>query len=337
MNHAKSILSATLLVAIAAAASAYGQQPAPEFRWGEQDEGQITLFFGDRPVMRYECAAYDDSSGAAREETYKPFHHVFAPDGSRPLTKGPGGLYSHHRGLFYGFNEVTYGDGQRCDIWHCTDGAYQSHEEVLWQSADADQAAHCVAVDWHGRGGELFAREMRRYVVRQMDGGTQIDFSSLLRTSDGQPIHLDGDPQHAGFHFRAAQEVAASTARDTYYLRTDGKGDLRETRNWDARRGDEPLNAECENRPWNAMSFVVGGDRYTALYIDHPDNPKPARYSERDYGRFGSYFVADVTEDDPLEVHYRVWIQPGEMTVEQCQAKADEFQVPQPAVSETAP
>jgi hypothetical protein len=156
-------------------------------------------------------------------------------------------------------------------------------------------------------------------------GGIEIDFTSHLETSDGKPIHLDGDPQHAGFHFRAAQEVAATTSGDTYFLRTDGKGRLRETRNWAADSRDAAMNAQCENRPWLAMSFVVGGKRYTALYIDHPNNPKPVRYSERDYGRFGSYFVADVTKEKPLDVKYRVWVQAGEMTVEECAAKQRGF------------
>ena len=30
--------------------------------------------------------------------------------------------------------------------------------------------------------------------------------------------------------------------------------------------------------PWNVMSFVVGGKRYTAAYLDRPENPKEARY-----------------------------------------------------------
>ena len=41
------------------------------------------------------------------------------------------------------------------------------------------------------------------------------------------------------------------------------------------------------------------------MYLDSPSNPKPARYSERAYGRFGSYFETDVTEDMPLNVKYR--------------------------------
>ena len=74
-----------------------------------------------------------------------------------------------------------------------------------------------------------------------------------------------------------------------------------------------------------AMSFMLKGKRYTVLYLDHPSNPKPARYSERAYGRFGSYFVADVTEDMPLNVKYRVWIQPGEMTGDECAKLSADF------------
>lgn len=296
-----------------------------EFEWIDVPGQYRELRDGDKPVIRYVHQAYDNSSPQTREETYKPFHHVFSPDGSTLLTKGPGGLYSHHRGLFYGFNKVTYGDGRTCDIWHCPDGAFQSHEEFIDEQAGDDGARHKVLVNWHGQDGEVFAREEREIAVERRDGGLLIDFRSHLEPVGVDSIHLDGDPQHAGFHFRAAQEVADNTAKQTYYLRTDGKGELGETRNWDHEKEGDPINAECSNRPWNAMSFVVDGKRYTALYMDHPSNPKPSRYSERDYGRFGSYFVADVTKENPLDVKYRVWVQGGEMTVEDCEKLASEF------------
>ena len=70
------------------------------------------------------------------------------------------------------------------------------------------------------------------------------------------------------------------------------------------------------------------GKRYTTLRINHPDNPKEARGSERDYGRFGDYFAFEVTPEKPLKVKYRVWVQPGEMTVEQCEAMAAAFVSP---------
>ena len=34
------------------------------------------------------------------------------------------------------------------------------------------------------------------------------------------------------------------------------------------------------NLPWNAMSFVPGGKRYAVACLDHPGNPKEARFSE---------------------------------------------------------
>jgi hypothetical protein len=303
-------------------------QAADGFAWEDGDD-ETTLLFDGRPVLRYMHAPFDGSSEESVQMTMKPYHHVFSPDGETLLTKGPGGLYPHHRGLFYGFNKVTYGDDQHCDVWHCTDGAYQEHQGEQEREADEDSAKHRLVIEWHGRDGVLFALEERELAVTRPTyndvEGWQIDFTSHVTTTDGKPIHLDGDPQHAGFHFRAAQEVADVTAKQTYYLRTDGKGEPGETRNWDQDDPDSDVSAECVNRPWNAMSFIVDGRRFTALYLDHSSNPKPSRYSERDYGRFGSYFLADVTEGMPLNVQYRVWVQDGEMTVEDCQKLSADF------------
>ncbi len=311
---------------------------APVFHWVEVPGQSFDLHYGDQMAVRYMCAPFDDSTPRRRDETYKPFHHVFIPDGSVQLTKGdPDGLYPHHRGLFYGFRVVTYGGGKKCDIWHCTEGTHQTAEGLISQHADAESGGHVVAIDWHGREGEVFAHEKRGLEVHKMPGGLVIDFTSRLETADGQPIHLDGDPQHAGFHFRAAQEELTNSKeadqnkdKKIYFLRTDGKGKVGETRNWDAASKDAKMNEDTTNRPWLAMCFELHGKRYTVLYIDHPDNPKPARYSERAYGRFGSYFVADVTKEKPLDIKYRVWVQEGEMTVDQCAAMQKYFSLKEP-------
>ena len=76
------------------------------------------------------------------------------------------------------------------------------------------------------------------------------------------------------------------------------------------------------------MSFVLDGKRYTVVYLDHPDNPKEARQSERAYGRIGTYFEYDLTKEKPLKVKYRLWFQEGEPTVAECEAMSKAFTSP---------
>ncbi|MBX3413851.1 MAG: PmoA family protein [Pirellulales bacterium] len=294
---------------------------AAQFAWHDRPSESNELQLGTRPVLRYMYRPLDNSSPQTREQTYKIFHHVFDPaDGSRIVTKGPGGLYTHHRGLFYGFNKVTYGDGKHADVWHAKGDAHQSHEGVEQAATGPVLGRHDLKIDWHGERGEVFAREQRELTAYAVPGGTLIDFTSRLAPVLG-PVKLDGDPQHAGFHFRADNEVAETTKSQTYYVRPDGQGKPGETRNW-------PDQRDHVNLPWNALSFVLGDERYTACILDQPTNPKEARFSERDYGRFGSYFEYDVTEEHPLVVRYRVWLQRGEMTPEQVAALSADFVEP---------
>jgi hypothetical protein len=295
--------------------------PSPPFRWSDTPGQFAELSHGDRPVLRYMYLAYDPTGN--REATYKVFHHVYDPSGKEIVTKGPGGRYTHHRGIFYGFAKVTYGDDKKVDIWHCSGDTHQSHAGFLAAETGPVLGRHRILIDWCGIGNEVFAKEERELTAYNTAGGTLIAFASRLRPTAGR-VQVDGDPQHAGFHFRASNEVAEKTARQTYYVRPDGTGKPGETRNW-------PGNADHVNLAFNAMSFVVGGERYTCCYLDRPENPKEARFSERDYGRFGSYFVAEATAEKPLDASYRLWLQSGEMTVDGVAAHGRNFTTP-PAV-----
>jgi hypothetical protein len=308
------------------------------FVWRSLEGGLLELMFftnggrQERPVLRYMNRAFDDSSKDARERTYKVFHHLYDAAGKRFVTNGghtdlkPGEtrklLYPHHRGIMFGFNKCSYGPDlkNKADTWHCTGDAHVAHEKILVEEAGAVLGRRRMLVGWHGEKKERFAQEERELTVYDVPGGILVEFASRLSATGG-PVRLDGDPQHAGFQFRASNDVADKTAKQTYYFHPDGQGAPGATRNWPQDKGMIDL-------PWYAMSFVLDNQRYTCCYLNHPHNPKESRFSERDYGRFGGYFMQDVTEKQPLVVNYRLWLQNGEMSPEQAAALHAAFAKP---------
>lgn len=292
----------------------------PRLRWTEEP-GAAALLLAEKTIVRYEMPTYDPSSEEKRLVTYKPFHHVFDPVTGIRLTKGEGGQFTHHRGIFFGYNEIGHGEGRKTssDCWHCVKGARQEHRLMLDEVAGPVAGVQRVAIDWMGSDDSKVLGEVRELEIVPVPGGTIIDFASRL-TADA-PVRLDGDPQHSGVHFRASNEVHESTKDQTYYLRPGVKAAPGEFRNW-------PDDKTYVNAPWHAVSFVVGGQRYTVLRVNRPANPGESRMSERDYARFGSYFAYDLEPSRPLQVGYRFWVQPGELSLDEAARIAADYQKP---------
>jgi Methane oxygenase PmoA len=310
----------------------FGLKSAGNFKWQATEGKYAELSYDGIPVLRYVHQAYDNSTTLSRDKTYKVFHHLYDPAGKRfvtnggdtndPMPKNPkDSLYPHHRGLMYAFNIITFDGNKKCDTWHAKPGdTHQSHEGFLSAEAGSILGRHRVAVDWHGPSKEVFAKEEREMTVYKLKEGTLVEFASRLKTTGGL-VKLAGDPQHAGFQFRAHNDVHEQKMdKQTYYVRPDGKGKMGDTRNWEPKTKQGPVNL-----PWDAGSFVIDGKRYTVAYLNNPKNPGESRWSERDYGRFGCYFEYDLTPEKPLVVNYRIWLQDGEMTGEQVEALSKAF------------
>ncbi len=305
-----------------------------QFVWKEHGKGETDLVLVDtssssgRPVMRYMHHAYDTSSKDARNKSYKPFHHLFDPKGKRLVTNGghtdpyeneKSLTFPHHRGLMFAFNRISYGDKKTADTWHATGDAHQSHQKTIFANAGPVAGEHRALITWHGVKNEVFAEEERQMTVYNLPGGTPVEFATRLSSKAGK-VRLDGDPQHAGFQFRASNEVAAKTAKQTFYVRPDGKGEPGQTRNWEPKTKKGPVNL-----PWNAICFRLGDQSFSVAYLDHPNNPGEKRYSERDYGRFGCYFEYDLTPEHPLVLNHRVWLQEGEIAGEAVERMSGAF------------
>ena len=128
----------------------------------------------------------------------------------------------------------------------------------------------------------------------------------------------------------------------TYYLRPDGKAKPGEFRNWSDKPKENEINKAHINLPWLAICFslpevdedgnVVADsknfEKYTVCYLNADSNPKPSRFSERDYGRFGSYIPTTIPSGKFLNLDYRYWIFKGEKTVEEIDALSKRFENP---------
>ncbi|MFG0332893.1 MAG: DUF6807 family protein [Maioricimonas sp. JB049] len=279
------------------------------FEWKDNPEkGVCNLYYGDQPVLQY-FYTVDESSDEAAFDTAKVFHHVYGPGTDDLITKGPGGKFPHHRGLYVGWNKTTF-DGRTEDFWHCRKGERLRHVRFEELAADNESATMTAVISWNDSDGKPVIEEHRTVEVRKLPVdarpgyGWQIDWSTTLHSKRGE-ITLKGDRQHAGFQYRAAQYVAE--ANNATYVRPEGHPQQPAPYQVDDRK--EPN--QHVDLGWLAMTYELNGKRYTIEYMESPATPSPSRYSERPYGRFGAFFEAEITEEEPLEMTYRVNVVPG--------------------------
>ena len=254
---------------------------------------------GDHLAARLECLHYEP---AQHLNTCKVYHHVFAPDG-RLLTKGLGGAYEHHRGLFIGWNKVKSG-GQTFDFWHCSKGETQRfvafEQPGLMGLADDWQVAR---IDWVGPDGRTLLHERRAMRARlRADGSSELDVQIGLRAADATVV-LDGDPQHAGHQFRALQQFAEKDAGVRYVRPAEAHA-----------RADD-VWTDCD---WSAAVLPFSSGAVTVLRIEGRANPKPATWATRGYGRFGAMVRCEVTNDVELRLGYTYVIATGEHDAAWC-------------------
>ncbi len=267
---------------------------APDVAFAFDDTPDVrTLRHGDRTVYRF-MHAYDPDH---REETYKPYHHVFSPDGATLLTKGPGGLYPHHRGVFLGYRQTRRGD-DTFDFWHCPNGLSQRWQRPASGDIGMAPRAGAVAADavehiaWCDAKGAPVVDELRTVTAWDADPDVvMLDFVCELRTAGDAPITLDGDPQHAGLQFRAVESVHEHGDSATYERSPGAKG------------GKDDVWTDCD---WVACHFAVDGHEFVVQHHAHPHDPGPWRYSTRVYGRFGSFAPAKLEPGHPVVLRHRI-------------------------------
>ncbi len=243
------------------------------------------------PLLRY-VYVRDKSTKEKNFDTAKVFAHVVAANGKTTLTKGQGGKFPHHRGIFIGWNKLQQG-GKSHDLWHVRN-TEQLHVKFIEQSADQNGASITSLINWVGNHGEQVIGETRTYrVVAEADAHAVIDFVSQLKAVNGD-IELNGDPEHAGVQFRPSQQVAENKSAK-YVFHKDGIDPKKD-----------------RDLPWVSETFQVDEEPWTVQHMSHPSNPKGARWSAyRDYGRFGPFTVVKIAAGETQTFRYRFRVSSG--------------------------
>ncbi len=257
----------------------------------EGESADIVRPDGD-PVLRY-MYGRDKSSPERTFDTAKVYAHVMAPGGQDTLTKGPGGRFPHHRGIFIGWNRIQY-NGKRHDLWHVRN-TEQAHQGFVETKGTATTGTITGDIAWVGVDGDTILQEKRTYrVTSSADAYAVIDFVSELTATAGK-LELNGDPEHAGIQFRPSQQVAENkSASYTFH-----------------EAGIDPKKQR--GLPWVANTFLVDGQTWTVQHMNHPSNPKGAIWSAyRDYGRFGPFSVIELDQGETVTLRYRFRITEGD-------------------------
>jgi hypothetical protein len=243
----------------------------------------------DGKVVARLMMANDLSTPERHHETYKPYLHVFDPSGATRLTKGHGFSFTHHRGIFLGFSKISYG-GKSYDRWHMKGG-----DQVVTKVAPGD-SSFTASIDWQGDTTAPFLTEERRFTFTTPAKPFYlgIEMTSSIKPVSGE-AEMGGDPEHAGAQFRPSELVDTKTT--TYIFPGE---------NVDAHK--------VKDLPWAAEVFTVEGKTFTALILNHPDNPKDTATSAyRDYGRFGMFPKGKATAEAPFKLHYQWVIAEGDV------------------------
>ncbi|MAD35028.1 MAG: hypothetical protein CMJ88_14910 [Planctomycetes bacterium] len=288
-----------LTAALAASAAAQGDAEAARAVLGLD----LTFASGAPATMFF----HREHDPKRHHDTCKVFHHVRALDGTL-LTKGNGGMFQHHKGLFIGWNRTKW-NGQRFDFWHMPKQELQVFRGFLPHDAmNMAEGAQVCAIEWITPAGEVVIAERRGLqITEQRADSYTLHLRSELRAPNGK-VRLAGDPQHSGQQLRSPQAFAPADATKVAYVRPD-----------DARGHGNDVWTECE---WIAAIQRHGADSYTILRVEGAGNRGETKWSTRDYGRFGATRAVDVTAAQPLVLDQYYVIADGARDAAWCAARA---------------
>lgn len=286
------------------------------------------------PEYPSEMGSFDppDSYG-----TPKPFLMLYDPETGNPLTSWPspemddaGGYengWYHHRGVYIGWGgiDVELPDGGiSIDNWHDEVTRVESHDPPVAEFEETGRLGSTVAwydwsihsdTEWDPTAATRLADEHREFRFRDPpeDGDVIISFDMVSTVEAQFPMTVTGgdewDAEHASHQIRTYVDSDVDDDLSYYYSDHYDYGEEQSHEN----DNDPPLDGRYQDILWVAGETELHGETYHFIWMTHPDNPsqgdpdRPTVWSaNRDYGRFGHYWVDEWDAGEVTPCVYRI-------------------------------
>jgi len=218
----------------------------------------------------------------------------------------------HHKGVWWGHRDVTSSEVSGADVWTEFDG----HGRIVpmapaERAQDGDGVRIVHTTRWVDARDTPLLDDIRtlRAAAPGSDGSQTLDVESTMRATYGSVVL--GDTKEAGL---VAVRVAPAMEERRGGRIELSSGAVGEAASWGA------------GSDWCDYSGTVDGETVGIAILDHPDNPRPARWHVREYGLmavnpFGlSEFTGDSTVSGALALEsgasmtfrYRVLVHRGD-------------------------
>ena len=139
--HGVSVCCAALVIGLGLSLSIKGSG----FELSEKPSEHLSIHWNGKIIGKYQVA-FDSSSKERLHDTYKPFLQLLDPDTGQAITKGAGGQFTHHRGIFLGWNKVETGKSSY-DFLHMLRCA-QIHQTFTKTQVSAEEASFQSRIHW---------------------------------------------------------------------------------------------------------------------------------------------------------------------------------------------
>ncbi|MFA5191684.1 MAG: PmoA family protein [Verrucomicrobiia bacterium] len=287
-----------MLMIVAGAVMAFAVQAEDAFRWTEQPGGKLELTENNRPVLvfNYGLQLKEGVKEQFRRADY--FHPIYDLDGVIITEDFPKDHF-HHRGLFWGWPEVTVG-GKTYDPWACV-GMQQRFKRWITREAKSDCAVLGVENGWFLGGQSVIRETVEARIHRCNDTGRAMDVAITLE-AEKEPVSMSGrhvgNKGYGGFTLRVAPRRDPSVSLPTGRVEKD---------------------AIQVKAPWADYSakFGTGAAVSGVAIFDHPKNPcHPTTWMTRYYGVLNPTWpaleTAKLEPGKPVTLRYRLWIHRGD-------------------------